>query len=89
MARKKFNFRASRLPETAISRVFVKKKYSTSEKYMIHFTAFLRPWGRSIVTDKKCKMAAWNSSVFELIATNSLRKQPPQAICKQLKFQVE
>ncbi len=27
-----FNFRASRLPETDISRVFVKKKYSTSEK---------------------------------------------------------
>ena len=31
-ARKVFNFRSSRLPETAISRVFVKKKYSTSEK---------------------------------------------------------
>ncbi len=31
-ARKISNFRASRLPETAISRVFVKKKYSTSEK---------------------------------------------------------
>ena len=31
-AEKIFNFRASRLPETAISRVFVKKKYSTSEK---------------------------------------------------------
>ena len=31
-ARKIFNFKSSRLPETAISRVFVKKKYSTSEK---------------------------------------------------------
>ncbi len=30
--RKIFNFKSSRLPETAISRVFVKKKYSTSEK---------------------------------------------------------
>ncbi len=30
--RKFFNFKSSRLPETAISRVFVKKKYSTSEK---------------------------------------------------------
>ncbi len=32
VARKIFNFKSSRLPETAISRVFVKKKYSTSEK---------------------------------------------------------
>ena len=31
-ARKNFNFKSSRLSETAISRVFVKKKYSTSEK---------------------------------------------------------
>ncbi len=31
-ARKIFNFKSSRLPETAISRVFVKKKYSTGEK---------------------------------------------------------
>ena len=31
-ARKIFNFKSSRLPETAISRVFVKEKYSTSEK---------------------------------------------------------